>query len=191
MPGQVIPDFTIHQIDKGWVDYDRVLEAWTGASGGTDASSAYCEFVEQGIEYPPVNPFLDAIDGWILGGQGFVEKLRSLIDFNASPADVPKLRRFHVVDLDELLDLVAGSFRVPVQAVLQRNSRHLARCAFVWLARRHTQASRRTLANYLELNHPDSVSNLIKKADRERDKSAQVQASLDQIRSFLTIKCGP
>ena len=44
--------------------------------GGTDAEKAYRRFVEAGLQEPPKNPFRDAVNGWLLGSQEFVDRMR-------------------------------------------------------------------------------------------------------------------
>ncbi len=69
-----------HQVD--WVAYASVYRAWQGWRGASDvrkAAEAYRRFVVAGIDQPPVSPFADAIDGWLLGSQVFVDRIKQLM----------------------------------------------------------------------------------------------------------------
>ena len=52
-----------------------------------------------------------------------------------------------------------------------------------WLARKWTAATLRQLAEPLGLTHPDSVNNLVRRAERAVRGSAQVRAEIDAIES--------
>jgi hypothetical protein len=169
-----------------WIDYDAIYGAWSGTFGG-DPASAYRAYVEQGIADPPPNPFLNAIDGWILGSQEFVEWLRERVDLTQSPADMPNLRRFLTVSLPDLLARVSQYYSIPAAQVLHRRTRHISRAVVAWLSRRYTRSTRKQLARFLNLRHPESVTNLIRKVDRLRVSDIALQHDLDRLEAGLVL----
>ena len=59
-----------------WMAYDVMYSAWRGEVGGSDPEAAYRRFVEAGLAKPPQNPLRPAVHGWLVGSQGFVDRIR-------------------------------------------------------------------------------------------------------------------
>ena len=64
-----------------WIEYESVLAAWQGEMGGKDSGLAYRRFVESGLETPPSNPLDNALEGWLLGSDTFLKKVKKLISY--------------------------------------------------------------------------------------------------------------
>ena len=165
--------------EKRWdfVDYEAVYRAWAGEFG-PNAQNAYKSFVQQGIETPPANPFDHAVDGWILGSESFVTWLKERVGMQQSPIDVPQMRRFITVELEELLSRVSKHFRIPAEHLTRRGARHISRSVFAWLSRKYTRATRKQLAQLLNLKHPDGVSPLIRKVEQLRQHDPTLASHL-------------
>ena len=58
------------------VAYDSLLAAWHGEFGGPDAATHYRSYVESALGSLNPSPFVDAVDGWILGSQQFADDIR-------------------------------------------------------------------------------------------------------------------
>jgi len=86
-----------------WMAYDIVYLAWQGEFGGKYPETAYRRFVQAGIANPPENPLNDAVDGWLLGSDKFVEKIKRFIKSPKYGDEVPMSRRMTGVPLGEVL----------------------------------------------------------------------------------------
>ena len=102
-----------------WLDWQTVL----GEFSSRESSSrvAYKRFVEAGIECPPKNPMRDAVDGWLLGGAEFVERMRTLAD------DSPPEPSDRSLTTDDVLRLVADAFGTTVEQILRRGRQTISR----------------------------------------------------------------
>jgi REP element-mobilizing transposase RayT len=172
-----------HRVD--WVAYDVLLPAWNGQYGGTDSAASYCRFVQSAVDEPLQSPFLNARDGWILGGEGFMDRIRRMVaGADRHDPDVPLRRRLLAVQVDEVLSAVASHYGVELDIFGSRGGGR-PRAVAAWLSRRYTEASLRQLAGYLGLSHPGSVSNLMRQVDRDREKSAALRGDLAAIQQRL------
>ena len=60
--------------------------------------AAYRRFVEQGLARAPANPFQSAAHGWLLGGETFIERMRSLLSEPRNQDEVPAARQLASLD---------------------------------------------------------------------------------------------
>jgi chromosomal replication initiation ATPase DnaA len=81
---------------------------------------------------------------------------------------------------------VADYYGVPLQSYRQRRSRDSSRDLAAWLARTMTAATMRELMDLFGLSHPDSVSNLVRRAERDIAASKQLTKDIDALKQRLT-----
>jgi putative transposase len=169
-----------------WVAYDLLLAAWQGEMGGANAAPAYRRFVEKGLRERVENPFREAADGWLLGSQEFVDRMRRQMPSPRYRDQVPLARRLACLPLAAILDAVAEHFGVAQDVFSECHTRTDSRDIAAWLARRHTTLTLRELAGPFGLSHPDSVSNLVRRVDRVLEKQpGQLQRDIAAIRKQL------
>ena len=60
-----------------------------------------------------------------------------------------------------------------------------------FVAHRHTTATLRELARFFGLQHPDSVSNLVRRAERAIQESKGMSSDHEHIRELLKIGADP
>jgi REP element-mobilizing transposase RayT len=94
-----------------WIEYESVLAAWQGEMGGKDSGLAYRRFVESGLETPPSNPLDNALEGWLLGSDSFLKKVKKLITKPQHIDQTPKARRLTSLDANEVITAVAAYFK--------------------------------------------------------------------------------
>ncbi len=197
-----------------WVCYDSVYQAWQGEMGGSDAARAYRRFVESGLTEPPIkppiNPFSAAVEGFLLGSQVFVDRIKRLVKAPSHPDQVPQARKL-LRRRREAIAAVANYYGVSPREYAGRRSRARGRdlAAYVahryttatlrelaqefglshpdsvYVAHRYTTATLRELAQEFGLSHPDSVSNLTGRAARALAESRSLQADLAAIMENL------
>ncbi|MDP6444264.1 MAG: transposase, partial [Pirellulaceae bacterium] len=144
-----------------WVRYDDLLSAWEGDFGASAA--AYRQYVEAGLDERRVSPFGQAIDGWILGGESFANRIRRLISPQNNEPTVRNARRI-LLPLDAIIDAACTEFNAPRRILQQKGRRHPVRSAIAHLARELSSASLEQIANSLGLARRDSVPSLARRA---------------------------
>ena len=168
-----------------WVAYDTLLEAWQGELGGSNPAAAYRRYVEQGLKRPPENPFAKAAHGWLLGGKGFVERIRREMKSPRFADEVPRARSLGTVDVESVLAAVTRHYKVDSEVLARRGDGHIARAVAAWLARRLTSATLRELSVPLGLGRPESVSNLTRRVDRDLVENFKLRKDLHTIESQI------
>ena len=146
---------------------------------------AYRRFVESGLESPPSNPLDDALDGWLLGSDAFLQKVKKLFTKPQHVDQTPQARRLTNLDANQVLATVAAYFKASPSSYQSKRSTALGRDLAAYLAHRRTTATLRELAIAFGLSHPDSVSNLIRRAEIAISASKSQKQDLDRIEELL------
>lgn len=158
------PGFVDPARAEPWVAYDSVLRAWHGDFGGSpqDARTSYAQFVDSAEASSLVSPFETAFDGWILGSDEFVDRVRRLAKETRDPADpdVPADTRLRCLTVDRVLRAVTARWRINADDLRDRRNTE-ARFAFADLAIRRTDATRAEVARVLGLARGQSVAHLL------------------------------
>jgi chromosomal replication initiation ATPase DnaA len=153
--------------------------------GGSNPEHAYRRFVEEGIREPPQNPLLTAWEGWLLGSEAFVKRIKHLASTPNQLDQVPRSRRLVNLDAEQVIDPVANYFGVEPAAYAMRRSTAAGRELAAYLAHRRTTSTLRELASPFGLTHPDSVSNLTRRADKLIAESATARKHIAKILAVL------
>ena len=124
-----------------WMDYERVLTAWQGEMGGKNSELAYRRFVESGLETPPSNPLDSALEGWLLGSDGFLQKIKKLLSKPKNLDETPKARWLTSLDAKQVIANVAAYFNVSPSSYQSKRSTVAGRDLAAYLAHRHTTAT--------------------------------------------------
>jgi REP element-mobilizing transposase RayT len=169
-----------------WMAYAPVWRAWRGVAGAKSPERAYQRFVEAGLNAPLSNPLAAAWEGWVLGSETFLKSIKRRLVGPKHFDEVPAARRLAACDPTDVIAAVALYYGQSPTAYQHRRSKSPGRDLAAYLAHRHTTATLRELAAPFGLRHPDSVSNLIRRAEqgftgsnRLRGDRAQIE---DQIR---------
>ena len=165
----------------GFVAYDSTLETMQADYGVKDPARAYRRFVEAGVVDPPDNPFDAAWEGWLLGSKEFLDKIKARFVDPQHPDQVRQARRLRSPSAADVISAVAAHFEVSVEQYCQRRSDAAGRDLAAYLAHHHTTATLRELAPQFGLTHPDSVSNLTRRAARQLAASKKQQKAAGEI----------
>ena len=133
----------------------------------------------------PANLFQEAVHGWLLGSQAFIDRIRRLMKEPKHPDEVPSARRLANLPVETVIGAVAEYYGTTPAAFACRRSVAPGRDIAAWLARRLTSATLRELAAPFGLGHPDSVSNLVRRANEAVDQSKRLQRDVASIRNRL------
>ena len=179
------PGYCRKSVRVDWIEYESVLAAWQGEMGGKDSGLAYRRFVESGLETPPSNPLDNALEGWLLGSDTFLKKVKKLITKPQHIDQTPKARRLTSLDANEVITAVAAYFKASPESYQSKRSTAPGRDLAAYLAHRRTTATLRELATAFGLSHPDSVSNLIRRAQNAISGSKSKKKDLERIDELL------
>ncbi len=168
-----------------WMCYDAVYAAWQGEMGGGDPVAAYRRFVESGIESPPANPLEAAQEGWLLGGEEFISRIKRLLKRPRNPDEVPQWRRLEQ-NAEDIVQAVAEFYGTSAESYCVRRSRARGRDLAAYLVHRRTTITLREVASLFGLGHPDSASNLIRRAESALAQSPKLRLDLENIERLLT-----
>jgi REP element-mobilizing transposase RayT len=168
-----------------WIAYEEVYRAWKGEHGGSRPESAYRRYVDAGIVKPPANPLADAVEGWLLGGREFVERIKRQLRSPKYGDEVPSARRLVTLPLAEVLSQTAAHYGVEPASFATKHSKELSRDVAAWLARRLTVATLRELAEPFGLRHPDSVRGLVQRTEKAMARSPQLRRQIEQLKKQL------
>ena len=182
-PWSSYPGYDRRRRRVAWVAYEALYSAWRGESGGHDPEAAYRRFVEQGLAKAPANPFQSAAQGWLLGSETFIARMRSLLSEPRNQDEVPAARKLASLDAATVLAEVARFYGVDQDCFQARRNGRLARDVAAWLARHHSSATLRELAPIFGLNHPDSVNNLVRRVDRAWATSSLLREEIGTIQA--------
>ena len=80
---------------------------------------------------------------------------------------------------------VADYYNVTPESFQVRRGGGLRRDIAAWLTRRLTTCTLRELAPRFGLGHPDSVSNLVRRADKAITKSRKLQKEIEAIKTAI------
>jgi len=180
------PGYARRSARVGWVAYEAIYSAWRGEMGGSQVETAYRRFVEQGPATMPEDPFREAVGGWLLGGSNFVERVRAGLTIPRHPDAVPAARQLVSLDYRAVLADVAKHFGITVESFREQRSGDLDRDLAAWLARELTPVTLRELSAAFGLTHPDSVGNLVDRANRALRASARLRDEIDAIRQMIS-----
>jgi hypothetical protein len=147
-------------------NHDEVFRAWQGEMGGSTPENAYHRFVESGIEDPPSNPLRAAWEGWLLGSEAFLNRIKQRMSTPTHPDQVPRARRLASLHAEEVIAATARYYGLDPKTYAARRSTAAGRELVAFLAHRRTTSTLRELAALFGLRHPDSVSNLIRRAEK-------------------------
>jgi REP element-mobilizing transposase RayT len=170
-----------------WVAYDDLLAAWAGEFGGSGSEPAirYRRYVTAGLSQPRESPWSDAYHGWILGGQGFVERIRAMVKDQPRRDRRRESRRVQGLPISRVSEVVCAEYGIERSELSQRGSRQPARAAMAYLARRHTVATNDELAEVLGVSRAESVPNLTRRFDAWLKADSRVRKQLKRLEDEL------
>jgi len=184
-PWSSYPGYARRRDRVGWVAYEAIYSAWQGEMGGSHPEAAYRRFIAEGLATMPEDPFREAVGGWLLGSPKFVERVRAGMTSPRNPAAVPAARRLAGYDYRAVLAAVAEHYGIAVDSFLRQRSGAVSRDLAAWLARELTPVTLQELSAAFGLTHPDSVRNLIRRADRALLGSRPLRNEIEAIRHRL------
>ena len=188
-PWSSYPGYAHRRRRLEWVAYDELLASWDGEFGGSDPARAYRRYVTAGLAEPPESPWRDAYQGWVLGSGTFVDRVRAMVQGQSRRERRRESRLLEGLPLERVCEAVCSSYGIPRAELSRRGSRHPARAALAYVARRQTTATHAELMGLLGVSRPESVPNLTRRfvswltSDvRTRERFRRIEEELDRLR---------
>ncbi len=171
-----------------WVAYDELLAAWAGEFGGSGSqpATAYRRYVMAGLSQSPESPWVEAYHGWILGSQKFVDRVKALVINEPRRDRRRESRRMRGLSIPEVSEVVCAEYEIEQSELSQRGSRHPARAAMAYLARRHTAATNAELTAVLGVSRAESVPNLTRRFQAWLSGDSRVRKTLKRLDDALS-----
>ena len=170
-----------------WVAHDELLASSAGEFGGSgsEPARAYRRYVEAGLSQPPEWPWADAYHGWILGSQKFVARVRAMVSQEPRRDRRRESRRLQRISIERVSEVVCAEYGIEQSELSQRGSRHAARAAMAYLARRHTAATNGELTEILGVSRAESVPNLTRRFETWLLNESRVREQLGRLEDEL------
>lgn len=162
-PWSSYPGFARRDRRLDWVAYDELLASWGGAFGGPDPAGAYRRYVTAGLAEPVESPWDAAHHGWILGSRAFADRVAGMVRGEPTRERRRESRLVGGHSPDRVREVVCAAYAISPTELGRRGSRHPARAAFAYLARRRTAATNAELMAVLGVSRPESVPNLTRR----------------------------
>ena len=118
-------------------------------------------------------------------GEEFIQRMRDRMKRPKYQDEVPSARRLASLDAPTVIAAVARYYDVSVESYRQRRSRDPSRDLAAWLTRAMTTATLRELMEPFGLSHPDSVSNLVRRAARTLARSKKLASDIATVKNRL------
>jgi len=166
-----------------WVTYQTVLREFGWRAD--HARREYQKFVRAGIDSPPACPWDQAVQGLILGGETFVEKIRQMLTNRQDDSSLPAVKALRPrPTLARILEAVAEEFDADVkQWTPGRRADDISRAAAAYLARRRYGYRVREIAEALGYGSSGGVVMAVKRIEQA---SPRVQATVRKLDNRIT-----
>ena len=171
-----------------WVAHDDLLAAWAGEFGGSgsEPETSYRKYVTAGLAQPPESPWSEAFHGWILGSQKFVDRVRALVQHQPQRDRRREARQVRALSISRVNEVVCAEYGIDESELSRRGSRHPARAAMAYLARRHTVATNSDLVPILGVSRAESVPNLTRRFEALLSSDSRVRKQLNRVEAELS-----
>jgi REP element-mobilizing transposase RayT len=186
-PYSSYPGYARKSRQLDWIAYDDHHRYWRGLHGGKDPSAAYRKFVKEGL-LDPVDPRIDRLKDWVYGGEDFLKQMLNLVAGESDSKHRRRVRRSAVVTVDEVLEATASEYGVSIQEYCGFRSGAGGRDVAAYLCRRYTPATLAELSERFGLGHPDSSSDMVKRARKTIESNPAIQKRVKRIEKFLGLK---
>ncbi|WP_153556762.1 hypothetical protein [Roseimaritima sediminicola] len=155
-----------------WIAYDQLHTYWKASVGGKDPAAAYRRYVNAGLAAPE-NPFNTQLREWVFGSEDFLRRMIQLADGADSHCQQSTSRRPGSIGAEEIIAATAAYHGVEPADYAVFRSTAAGRDMAAWLCRRWSPATLRELGPRFGLPGVDSVSNLVRRAERRYQESRQ------------------
>jgi hypothetical protein len=108
---------------------------------GSESAKGYRRYVTAGLSLKHESPWTGAHHGWILGSQKFVDCIRAMVSKQPQRDRRREATQVRGLSIARVSEVVCAEYGIEPLELSERGSRHPARAAMAYLARRHTTAT--------------------------------------------------
>jgi putative transposase len=141
---------------------------------------SYRRYVKSGLEIPE-NPLADALRGWVLGSEAFLKRMVVLAETEHDQRRQRTSRRLKATTPDEIILATAAYHGLGPEEYVEFRSQAAGREQAAFLCHRWTGEPLSRLSARFGLSHPDSSSNLIRRATKRMADSKSYRDSINDI----------
>jgi len=171
------------------VAYDDHHRYWEGLNGGKDPAAAYRKFVKDGLA-DPAAANLERLKDWVYGGDAFLKRLLQLAAGESEAKNRRRVRRSAIITVDDVLEATAQEYNVSADEYHGFRSGAGGRDIAAYLCRRYTTATLAELSARFGLGHPDSSSDMIKRAKKSLETNPAVKKRGERTCTFTSSNTG-
>ena len=172
---------------ENWIAYDEHHRYWRGRHGGRDPAAAYRKFVKEGL-VDPVDSRVDRLKHWVYGGEDFLKRMLQLAAGEDESKHRRQVRRTKIIEVDDVLTATASEYGVSAAAYAGFRSAAGGRDVAAYLCRRYTAATLAELSKRFGLGHPDSSSDMAKRAKKSIESNPAIRKRVKRIEKSLGLK---
>ncbi len=176
---------TSHRVD--WIDYDEHHRYWKGANGGADPVKGYRKFVAEAMT-PEGDSKVERLKDWVYGSEDFLKRMLSLAEGDDTQRNERRVRRTSIITVDDVLRATDDEYGVAVEEYHGFRSRAGGRDLSAYLCRRYTTATLAELSERFGLKHPDSSSDMVKRAKKLVNENQAIARRMNRIQKQLGVK---
>ncbi len=170
-----------------WIDYDEHHRYWQGANGGADPSKGYRKFVAEATTSEGDSK-VEKLKDWVYGSEDFLKRMLLLAEGDDVQSNERRVRRTSVITVDDVLAATANEYGVAVEDYCEFRSGAGGRDLSAYLCRRYTTATLAELSSRFGLNHPDSASDMVKRAKKLVTENRAIVQRMQRIQKRLGLK---
>ncbi|TWU25330.1 chromosomal replication initiation protein [Novipirellula galeiformis] len=170
-----------------WIVYDELHQYWVAANGGKDPARAYRQYVSDGLELPE-NPLSQALSGWVLGSEAFLKKAITMAQSSDTLKRQRTTRRLKAVTCEEIMKATGAYYDVNEADYIGFRSAAAGRDIAALLCHRWTGEPLSKLSERFGLSHPDSASNLVRRAKKRETESKSYRKAIQEIEYNLDLE---
>ena len=149
------------------------------------ARRRYRKFVEEGLAKEIPTPLEDIHGQIVLGGEGFIEKIKRMITGRDLTSEIIERKRFtKQPNSDEIISEVAKAFGVDRAAMKEKGKRHnIARKAAIYFIQRYSGLSNEEIGKIFGGIHYSAVSKASDRIKKEMAENKQLSEMVEHINS--------
>ena len=167
-----------------WIAYDQLHTHWRASVGGKDPAGAYRRYVKANLAVKH-DPFKKELREWVFGSEDFLRRMVALAEGSYPNRHQSTSRRLRIVSVREILSVTASEHGVEPSDYTGFRSAAAGRDMAAWLCRRWTGATLAELGPTFGLAGTDSVSNLVRRAEKRYKESVPWQETATKIETAL------
>lgn len=164
-----------------WISYERVLLDF-GPGSDSVRRCRYRQYLEDGLDEAVSSPFADAVEGLILGSEGFVDRMKGLLSQRGSDRGVPVLDRLRL--RPSLEGMAEAALRQlgsrSEQWAFGHRSGSGGRAVAAYLCRCHYGYGCTEIARVLGFTHVSSVSRSVRHVEANMSRYGEILAKLER-----------